>query len=71
MGDEFGMAKNKDSKSVNRTGLFNMDNMTIAYEDKNGNIQLFDIKSLLQEFDGEQLSMTLASDFNPSHVVEE
>ncbi|WP_336761574.1 YonK family protein [Paenibacillus sp. FSL P4-0176] len=64
------MAKNKDSKTVNRTGTFDMDKMQIIAEDKNG-IQTFDVKALLQEFDGEQISFTLASDFNPSHVVEE
>ncbi|KAF6620453.1 YonK family protein [Paenibacillus sp. EKM102P] len=64
------MAKNKDSKTVNRTGLFNMDDMTITHEDKNG-VQVFGVKSLLQEFDGTTLSLTLASDFEPSHVIEE
>lgn len=64
------MAKNKDTKNVNRTGLFSMDDMTITFEDKN-NIQVFDIKALLQDFDGEQLSLTLASDFSPRHVVEQ
>lgn len=64
------MAKNKDSKTVNRTGLFNMDDMTITHEDKNG-IQVFDVKSLLQEFDGGNISLTVASDFEPSHIVEE
>ncbi|MGV6935999.1 YonK family protein [Paenibacillus sp. CMM36] len=64
------MAKNKDSKTVNRTGLFNMDDMTITHEDKNG-VQVFDVKSLLQGFDGTALSLTLASDFKPSHVIEE
>lgn len=63
------MAKNKDSKTVNRTGTFDMDKMQITAEDKNG-IYTYDVKALLQEFDGEQISFTLASDFNPSHVVE-
>lgn len=63
------MAKNKDSRTVNRTGLFDMDKMTITNGDKN--IQVFDVKSLLQEFDGGNLSLTLSSDFEPSHIVEE
>lgn len=62
------MAKNKDSRSVNRTGLFDMDNMTIKAEDKNGEY-LFNLKKLLQEFDGENVSITVASDFAPSHQV--
>lgn len=64
------MAKNKDSKTVNRTGLFDMDNMTITSEDKNG-IQVFNVKSLLQDFNGGNISLTVASDFEPSHLVEE
>ncbi|MCM3257006.1 YonK family protein [Paenibacillus lautus] len=62
------MAKNKDSKTVNRTGLFDMDNMTITYEDKNG-FQVFDLKLLLQDFDGSNVSVTVSSDFEPSHIV--
>ncbi|WP_339304558.1 YonK family protein [Paenibacillus sp. FSL L8-0435] len=64
------MAKNKDSKAVNRTGMFDMDKMQIVAESKDG-FQTYDLKALLQEFDGEQLSFTLASDFNPSHLVKE
>lgn len=64
------MAKNKDSKTVNRTGLFNMNDMTITHKDKD-NITIFDVKSLLQEFDGGNISLTLGSDFDPSHVVED
>lgn len=64
------MAKNKDSKTVNRTGTFDMDKMQIIAESKDG-FQTYDLKALLQEFDGEQLSFTLASDFNPSHLVKE
>ncbi|PYE51626.1 YonK family protein [Paenibacillus barcinonensis] len=64
------MAKNKDSKTVNRTGTFDMDKMQIVAESKDG-FQTYDLKALLQEFDGEQLSFTLASDFNPSHLVKE
>ncbi|MBD8839475.1 YonK family protein [Paenibacillus sp. CFBP 13594] len=64
------MAKNKDSKAVNRTGTFDMDKMQIVAESKDG-FQTYDLKALLQEFDGEQLSFTLASDFNPSHLVKE
>nr|WP_145401482.1 YonK family protein [Paenibacillus xylanexedens] len=64
------MAKNKDSKTVNRTGLFNQSDMTITHKDKDS-ITIYDIGKLLEEFDGEQISFTLASDFNPSHVVEE
>lgn len=64
------MAKNKDSKTVNRTGLFNKEKMQIVAEDKNG-IQIFDLEALLEEFDGEQLSFTATSDFSPSHLVEE
>ncbi|QSF43524.1 YonK family protein [Paenibacillus tianjinensis] len=64
------MAKNKDSKTVNRTGLFEMDKMTVTAEDKNG-IYIFDLKSLLQDFDGNNISITVASDFEPSHQVEE
>ncbi|OMD71204.1 YonK family protein [Paenibacillus odorifer] len=64
------MAKNKDSKTVNRTGLFDMDKMTITSEDKNG-VYTFDVKSLLQDFDGSNISLTVASDFEPSHLVEE
>jgi YonK protein. len=64
------MAKNKDSKSVNRTGLFNMDEMTITYEDKSG-FQVFDLKALLQDFDGNNISVTVASDFKPSYQIED
>ncbi|WP_405169313.1 YonK family protein [Paenibacillus sp. FSL H3-0286] len=64
------MAKNKDSKTVNRTGLFNLDTMTITSEDKNGTYT-FNVKSLLQDFDGGNISLTVASDFEPSHLIEE
>lgn len=64
------MAKNKDSKTVNRTGVFDMDKMQITAEDKSG-IYVYDVKALLEEFDGEQISFTLSSDFNPSYVVTE
>lgn len=64
------MAKNKDTKNVNRTGVLCMDDMTITYKDKD-NITIFNLKALLQEFDGEQFSITLSSDFAPSHVMEE
>jgi len=64
------MAKNKDSKTVNRTGMFDMDKMQIVAESKDGFLT-YDLKALLQEFDGEQLSFTLASDFSPSHLVKE
>ncbi|OZB98035.1 YonK family protein [Paenibacillus sp. XY044] len=64
------MAKNKDTKTVNRTGSFEMETMTITHEDKNG-IQVFDLKSLLKEFDGGNVSITIGSDFDPSHIVED
>lgn len=65
------MAKNKDSKSVNRTGKFNFETMTIKFEDKNNSIQVFDLKSLLKEYDEEDISITIASDFAPSHLAEQ
>lgn len=62
------MAKNKDSKTVNRSGFFEMDSMTIRFEDKNG-INTYDLKSLLQDFDGEEVSLTISSDFQPSYIL--
>ncbi|WP_440118435.1 YonK family protein [Paenibacillus sp. QZ-Y1] len=64
------MAKNKDTKNVNRTGVLSMKDMTITYKDKD-NTTIFNLEALLQEFDGEQFSITMSSDFNPSHVLEE
>lgn len=64
------MAKNKDSKTVNRTGVLSMDDMTVTYKEKDTYI-VFDLKSLLQDFDGGHISINVASDFEPSHQVED
>lgn len=64
------MAKNRDSKTVNRTGFFNMEDMTITYKDKDS-ITIFNLAELLKEYDQGNISLTIASDFEPSHVVEE
>lgn len=64
------MAKNKDSKTVNRTGLFNIQDMTIAHKDKDTYL-VFNLESLLKDFDGQNISITIGSDFEPSHIIED
>jgi hypothetical protein len=61
--------KNHDSKSFNRTGLFDFANMTITSEDKNGTY-VFDLKAELEKCDGLELSFSGSTDI-PADPFEE
>jgi hypothetical protein len=64
------MAKNKDTRSFNRTGLFDFEKMTITAEDKNG-VYVYDLKELLKSLDGEEVSIGGSADFAPDVVEDE
>jgi hypothetical protein len=59
--------KNSDSKSFNRTGLFDKEKMTLLYEDKDGKL-LFDLGAKLTDLDGEFLSISVNADLEPDYV---
>lgn len=65
------LAKNKDGKGFNRTGKYNHEEGTITSTDKNGVETVFNIVSKLSDFDGEDISLTVATDTDPSHVIGE
>ena len=64
------MAKNKDTRSFNRTGLFDFEKMTITSEDKHG-VYVYDLKVLLKNLDGEEVSIGGSADFTADVVAEE
>jgi hypothetical protein len=49
--------KNHDSRSFNRTGKFDFENMTVTFEDKNGK-QVFDLRAELEKLDGLEISFS-------------
>lgn len=63
------MAKNKDTRSFNRTGLFDFEKMTITAEDKNG-IYIYDLNELLRGLDGENVAISGSADFTAEVVVD-
>lgn len=63
------MAKNKDGKSFNRTGRYNHNEGTITFEDNKGNVTVFNLVGKLAEYDGEEISVTVTTDMNPSHLA--
>jgi hypothetical protein len=68
-GRDIKMAKNKDTRSFNRTGLFDYEKMTITAEDKKG-VYVYDLKELLKNLDGEEVSIAGSADFTADVVLE-
>lgn len=64
------MAKNKDTRSFNRTGLFDFKKMTITAEDKKG-VYIYNLKELLENLDGEEVSISGSADFTAEVIAEE
>ena len=61
--------KNHDARSFNRTGIFDRENMTIQYEDKNG-VYLFDLGGALDKLDGLEISINASTEV-PAEPLDE
>lgn len=65
------MAKNKDSMTKNRTGEFDLSQMTITHIDpKTEQKTVYSIIDILKPLDGESISLTVAAD-TEAHPVDE
>ncbi|MEI2465007.1 YonK family protein [Niallia taxi] len=65
------MAKNKDSKTSNRTGVLDFEEFTVTHLDKkNGGEDTYDLREMFRQFDGRQVSITVTYD-DEAPVVEE
>ena len=57
------MAKNKDSITKNRTGEFDLSQMTITHIDTKTSVEtVYSIIDILKPLDGESISLTVAAD---------
>jgi len=58
------MAKNKDTLSTNVTGLVDSDELTVTYVDPQGKEpeKVYDLKKVLQRFNGLETSITFKVD---------
>jgi hypothetical protein len=65
------MAKNKDSMSSNRTGEFDLSQMTITHIDsKTETKTVYSIIDILKPLDGEVISLTVAADSDAPELEE-
>ena len=57
------MAKNKDSITKNRTGEFDLSQMTITHIDTKTSVEtVYNIIDILKPLDGESISLTVGAD---------
>ena len=65
------MAKNKDSINKNRTGEFDLSQMTISSKDpKTEVVTVYSIIDILKPLDGENISLTITSDTEAPKIEE-
>jgi hypothetical protein len=66
------VAKNKDSFTKNRTGEFDLSQMTITHIDPKTEVRtVYSIIDILKPLDGELISLTVAADTEALSVEEE
>jgi hypothetical protein len=65
------MAKNKDTMTSNRTGVLDVEELTVTkIDEKNGGETVFDIREMLARYNGHNVSLTVTVD-TEAQVVEE
>jgi hypothetical protein len=65
------MAKNKDTMTSNRSGVLDVEELTVTkVDEKNGGETVFDIKEMLKRFNGHNVSLTVTVDTEAPAVEE-
>jgi hypothetical protein len=65
------VAKNKDTMTSNRTGILDVEELTVTkVDEKNGGETVYDIREMLTRFNGHNVSLTVTVDTEAPSVEE-